>query len=156
MDDAQRDTQPPAETLANEREAIIAAITKADADFGYSYRLTKLDDTGEEHTLLMDGFEPAVFEDHLDGYPVIEQRRNAARTDAILAALTPKASAGGDAGAVERLAAEVARHAQHVQRRPYYRDSGDMDASPHILAGHALELIAALALPAPVVEGDAE
>lgn len=88
-------TQPPAETLA-EREAIIAAITKADGNFGYSYRLTKMDETGEEHTLLMDGFEPAVFEDRLDGYPVIEQRRNAARTDAILAALTRRA--GGDAG----------------------------------------------------------
>lgn len=77
------------------REAIIAAITKADANFGYSYRLTKMDDTGEEHTLFMDGFEPAVFQDREDGYPVIEQRRNAARTDAILAALDSRA---GDAG----------------------------------------------------------
>jgi hypothetical protein len=77
------------------REAVIAAITKADANFGYSYCLTKMDEAGEEHTLFMDGFEPAVFQDREDGYPVIEQRRNAARTDAILAALDSRA---GDAG----------------------------------------------------------
>ena len=81
------------------REAIIAAIAKADANFGYSYRLTKMDEAGEEHTLFMDGFEPAVFQDREDGYPVIEQRRNAARTDAILAALDSRA---GDAGEVRR------------------------------------------------------
>lgn len=79
------------------REAIIAAITKADANFGYSYCLTKMDDTGEEHTLFMDGFEPAVFQDREDGYPVIEQRRNAARTDAILAALDSRAGDAGEA-----------------------------------------------------------
>ena len=81
---AHSDPRPVAEGL---REAIIAAITEADGRFGYSYRLTKMDETGEEHTLFMDGFEPAVFEDRADGYPVIEQRRNTLRTDAILAAL---------------------------------------------------------------------
>lgn len=79
------------------REAIIAAITKADANFGYSYCLTKMDEAGEEHTLFMDGFEPAVFQDREDGYPVIEQRRNAARTDAILAALDSRAGDAGEA-----------------------------------------------------------
>jgi len=81
---AHSDPRPVAEGL---REAIIAAITEADGRFGYSYRLTKMDETGEEHTLFMDGFEPAVFEDRADGYPVLEQRRNTLRTDAILAAL---------------------------------------------------------------------
>ena len=81
---AHSDPRPVAEGL---RGAIIAAITEADGRFGYSYRLTKMDETGEEHTLFMDGFEPAVFEDRADGYPVLEQRRNTLRTDAILAAL---------------------------------------------------------------------
>ena len=87
------------------RDAIIAAITKADANFGYSYRLTKMDDTGEEYTLFMDGFEPAVFQDREDGYPVIEQRRNAARTDAILAALDSRAGEEAITYAARRMVA---------------------------------------------------
>jgi len=88
------------------REAIIAAITEADGRFGYSYRLTKMDETGEEHTLFMDGFEPAVFEDRADGYPVLEQRRNTLRTDAILAALATHSPAPM-AGKAERLCADA-------------------------------------------------
>ncbi|HJO65266.1 MAG TPA: hypothetical protein QF469_07990 [Sphingomonas sanguinis] len=83
-------------TPASVRDAIIAAITKADANFGYSYRLTKMDETGEEHTLFMDGFEPAVFQDREDGYPVIEQRRNAARANAILSTLSADAIRQGE------------------------------------------------------------
>ena len=76
------------------REEITQAIARADAAFGYAYRMTKMDETGEEHTLFMDGFEPAVFEEREDGYPVIEQRRNTLRADAILAALASTDMAG--------------------------------------------------------------
>jgi hypothetical protein len=78
------------------REEITQAIARADAAFGYAYRMTKMDETGEEHTLFMDGFEPAVFEEREDGYPVIEQRRNTLRADAILAALASTDMAGAE------------------------------------------------------------
>lgn len=95
--DARAEASPthPAAT-GSVREALIAAVTRADASFGYSYLMTKMDDTGEEHTLFMDGFEPAVFEDRADGYPVIEQRRNALRADAILAALAAAPNGGAE------------------------------------------------------------
>ena len=44
------------------RDAITAAIGKADDAFGYSYRMTSLVDDVATHTLFMDGFEPVSFE----------------------------------------------------------------------------------------------
>lgn len=69
------------------RKAIAAAIAKADESFGYSFNLTRLVDGEETYTLLMSGFEPAKFENRDDGYRLIAERRNAARSDAVIAAL---------------------------------------------------------------------
>lgn len=67
---------------------IAEAIGKADDSFGYSYRMTSLVDDVATYTLFMDGFEPVSFEDRDDGVRLIEQRRNAVRADAVLAALS--------------------------------------------------------------------
>lgn len=66
------------------REKLIAAIGKADDEFSYSFNLTKLVDGVATQTLTMPGFDPVEFEDREDGYQLIAERRNAARTDAIL------------------------------------------------------------------------
>lgn len=85
--------------MGDVREALIEAITKADANFGCRFNMTKLVGGVATHTLFMEGFDPVDFEDREDGYRLIEERRNRARTDAILAALTPP-----DDAAIERVA----------------------------------------------------
>ena len=87
-------TPPPVATATV--DAVTAAITETDADFSYSYRLTGLNDGVEEHTLFMQGFEPATFADRQDGYAVIAERRNRLRAEAVLTALaaTPTPPAG--------------------------------------------------------------
>jgi hypothetical protein len=80
-----RDVSEEAETRA--REAITAAIAKADAAFGYSFNLTSLIDGVATHTLTIAGTDPIDFEDREDGYQVIEEHRNRARAYAVLDAL---------------------------------------------------------------------
>ncbi len=98
-----------------ERQAITAAIGKADDAFGYSYRMTSLVDDVATHTLFMDGFEPVSFEDRDDGVRLIAERRNQLRADAVLAALATQPATSQEG---EQLR-EALQFAEHLRSKPW-------------------------------------
>jgi len=81
-------TQQDSVDVERLRAAITDAIGKADAAFGYSFNLTRLVDGEETHTLTMPGHDRVDFDDRDEGYALIAERRNRARADAVLTALS--------------------------------------------------------------------
>jgi len=81
-------TQQDSVDVERLRAAITDAIGKADTAFGYSFNLTRLVDGEETHTLTMPGHDRVDFDDRDEGYALIAERRNRARADAVLAALS--------------------------------------------------------------------
>lgn len=82
---------PSPQPVAEVERVIAQAIRTVDADFGYSFNLTRLVDGEATHTLRMAGFDPVEFEGRDEGYALIEERRNALRAAAILSALGERA-----------------------------------------------------------------
>ena len=68
------------------REAVTDAIRKADEDFGYSIRLTRLVDDVATYTLTLSDEEPLAFDSNEDANEYVRAERDKRRADAVLLA----------------------------------------------------------------------